>query len=315
MKKTLNSRSSVYLGLLLSGAFLFSSCESELEVVQTIDEEFSGVQRIEIESGFLEVNYEGKAGQTGVTLDGLLESSRSGNYQIDYSLEGNTLFIELDQQGMFGGGNHRGVLNLSGPKNMELNVSAGSGKTQVSGIEYPNLDITSGSGSIRLYTIKAPTIRLQAGSGAIEGYNLTGNVDLEASSGKIIFDQLAGNLKIFSSSGNVEVKRLSGKLNCELSAGNLEMGDVAEVEGLKISSGNIIGAGVGLGAKTNLVSSSGKISIQTFSNLKAFNYDFQAGSGKVTVGQSSSSGSLKIDNGAAQTIRGSVSSGIIEIKN
>ncbi len=315
MKNLITPKSGGFLSLLISATLLFSSCEGELEVVQTIDEEFSGIQRIEIESGFLEVNYEGKAGQTSVTVDGILESSKPGNFKIEYTVEGNTLFIELDQQGVFGGGNHRGTLNLIGPKNLDLNVAAGSGKTQIAGIDYPNLEVTSGSGSIQVYMTKAPSIRLAAGSSSIEGYNLTGNVDINASSGKIIVDQLVGNLDIEASSGNVEVKRLSGKLNTELSSGNLELGDIQEIESLKVSSGNISGAGVGLGPNTILASSSGKISIQTFSNLKLYNYDFEAGSGKVVVGQSSSSGSLKIDNGAPFTIRGSVSSGMIEIKN
>lgn len=303
------------LGLLLGAVITLASCEGELEVVQSIDEEFTEIQRIEIESAFMEVNYEGRAGQTFVELNGVLESSRSGNFKIEYSQEGNTLFIELDQNGLFGGGNHRALINLTGPKNLELNVNSGSGKTVVSGIEYPNLDINSGSGNIQIFMVKAPSINLEVGSGSIEGYNLIGNVDAEASSGKVEIDQMEGNLDIEASSGAIQVRRLSGKLNVEMSSGNLEMGDVTEIESLKVSSGNISGSRVGLGPKTRLVSSSGRIEIQTFSNLKAFNYDFEAGSGSVAVGQSSSSGSLKIDNGAANTISGSVSSGRIEIKN
>lgn len=303
------------LGLLFGTFIVFSSCEGELEVVQSIDEEFSGVERIEIESGFIEVNYEGKSEHPTVELDGVLESSRSGNFQIKYRQEGSTLFIELDQQGMLGGGNHRGMINLIGPKNLELNVESGSGKTVVSGIEHPKLEIDAGSGNIQVFMIKSASISLEVGSGSIEGYNLIGNVDAEASSGKVEIDQMEGNLEIDASSGAIQVRRLSGKLNVEMSSGNLEMGDVSEIETLKVSSGNITGTGVGLGPKTRLVSSSGRIEIQTFSNLKAFNYDFEAGSGSVIVGQSTSSGSLKIDNGAANTIAGSVSSGRIEIKN
>jgi lia operon protein LiaG len=303
------------LSFCASALLLLSSCEGEIELVQTIDEDFTGIQRIDIESGFLEVNYEGKTGQTMVSLDGMLESSREGSYRVDYSVTGNTLLIKLDKKGRFGGGNHRGTINLSGPKNLDLNINSGSGKTQVSGIEFPNLDITSGSGRILVTNVKAPAIQLKAGSGAVEGYNLVGNVNVEVSSGQAEIDQMAGNLKIVASSGNVLVKRLTGKLNAELSSGNLDMATVTEIESLKVSSGNITGTAVGLGPKTNLVSSSGKISIQTPSNLRAFNYDIQAGSGKVTVGQSSSTGSIKIDNGALHTVKGSVSSGSLEIKN
>ncbi len=302
--------------LLLLGAWIaFSSCEGELEVAQRINEEFSGIERIEIESSFMEVNYEGRSGQTAVLLDGLLESSRSGNFRIEYEQKGTTLLIELDRNGMFGGGRHRAVLNLLGPKSLELNVNSGSGKTVVSGIESPSLELNSGSGNIRVSSATVPSIRLQVGSGSIEGYNLIGNVDAEASSGKIGIEQMEGDLDIEASSGAVQVKSLSGKLNVEMSSGNVNLANVTEIEDLKVSSGNISGTGVGLGPKTRLASSSGRIAIQTISNLGGYNYDFQAGSGQVTVGESSSSGSLKINNGASHTISGSVSSGTIEIRN
>jgi hypothetical protein len=301
-------------GLLLGALIAFTSCEGDLEVVQRIDEEFVGIERIEIESEFMEVNYQGIAGQSTVTLDGRLESSRPGNFRIEYEQEGNTLEIELDKNGL-NLGNHRAVVNLVGPKELELNVEAGSGRTVVSGIEYPHLRISSGSGSIEVIQVKAPSIRLQVGSGSIEGYGLVGNVDADASSGKIEIGQMEGDLAIEASSGHVSVKDLTGKLNVQMSSGNVEIANISEMESMKVSSGNVSGTGVGLTPKTRLTSSSGRISIRTFSDLNAFNYDFEAGSGRVTVGESSSSGSLKINNGAPSTISGSVSSGLIEIKN
>lgn len=303
------------LGILLGAMVIFSSCEGEMEIVQSIDEEFSGVERIVIESAFMEVNYEGKSGQTSVKLDGILESTRSGNLKIDYSQEGNTLFIELDQKSMFGGGNHRARINLTGPKELELDVDSGSGNTVVSGISNPILNLNAGSGNIQVFNLTVPAIKLEVGSGAIEGNSLIGNVIAEASSGRVKIDQMEGDLTVQASSGSIEVRRLDGKLNVDLSSGNLSMNDVSEIERLKISSGNITGTGVGLGPKTRLISSSGNIQIQTFSNLKAYNYDFEAGSGSVVVGQSSSSGSLKINNGSPNTIMGSISSGKIEIRN
>lgn len=303
------------LGLLLGSMIAFSSCEGELEVVQSIDEEFSGIQRIEIESEFMEVNYEGRDGQTTVELDGLLESSRSGNFKIEYRQDGNTLEIELDRNGMLGGGNHRATVNLIGPKNIELDVESGSGNTVISGVDYPTLDVNAGSGNIQVLMSKIPSVRLEIGSGSMGVYNVIGNVEARASSGKVEVEQMEGDLNIGASSGQVHVKSLTGKLNVEMSSGNIEMANVAEIETLKVSSGNISGSGIGLGANTKLVASSGRISIHTPTNLNAYNYDFEAGSGRVTVGESSSSGSLKINNGAASTISGSVSSGLIEIKN
>ncbi|GAA0877124.1 hypothetical protein GCM10009119_00920 [Algoriphagus jejuensis] len=303
------------IGLLIGAVLALSSCEGELEVVQSINEEFAGIEHIEIDASFMEINYAGKSDQTTVKLDGLLESSRPGNFSIDYRQEGTTLFIELDKNGMFGAGNHRAVVTLVGPKYMDLNVESGSGETVVSGVESPTLAINTSSGKIQVEALKVPTIQLQVNSGSIEGYNLIGNVDAWTSSGQIEIEQMEGNFNVEASSGSIDVRDLAGKLNVTLNSGNLDLANVAEIESLKVSSGNISGSGVGLGPKTKLASSSGRISIRTNSNLSDYNYDFEAGSGKVVVGESSSSGTLKINNGAPTTISGSVSSGYIEIKN
>lgn len=303
------------LGVLLGALLIFSSCEGEMELVQSIDEEFPGIGRIEIDASFMEVNYVGKSNQTSVGMDGSLESSRPGNFRITYRQEGNTLKIGLDKSGVFGAGKHRAVLYLVGPKNMELKVDSGSGKTVVSGIEHPELAIQSGSGNIQLFDVNSASMHLEVGSGSIDGHNLIGNLEADASSGRIEIVQMTGNLDVEASSGSISVRRLTGKLEAELSSGHVEMLDVSEIGKLKISSGNISGSGIGLGPDTKLISSSGNIEIFSNSNLKAFNYHFEAGSGSVVVGESSSSGSLKIDNGAANTISGSVSSGRIVIKN
>ena len=295
--------------------FLLSSCHEETEVVQTVSEEFSGIKKIEIESGFLEVNYQGIEGQETVLLEGILESSRRGKYRINYGTKGNTLEIELDQNGPFGGGRNHGTLYITGPQTIELEVEAGSGKTVVSGIDFPELELSSGSGSIQVHHVNSQRITLSVGSGSIEGYQLLGSLEAETGSGRLRFDQISGNAKIKASSGTIEVKRLDGKLNADLSSGNLNLHRIGEVEVLRVSSGNIEGTAVGLGPKTNLSSSSGRIKLQTDTPLNSYNYDLQAGSGRVTVGDQSSTGSLKINNGALHTIRGSVSSGLIELKN
>jgi hypothetical protein len=77
----------------------------------------------------------------------------------------------------------------------------------------------------------------------------------------------------------------------------------------------VFATATGLSAETSLKASSGNIYIQTLSNLKNFNFNISSGSGLVRVGDSQSSGNLVINNGSANTIRGEVSSGKIEIVN
>ncbi|TDQ18589.1 putative adhesin [Algoriphagus boseongensis] len=313
-KKNLNR----FFGLaaMLLGSMLFlTSCYEELEVVQTVNDEFSGVTKIEVESGFLEVNYQGNSNQTFLSLDGLLESSRSGNYRIEYEVIGNTLHVQLKQKGAFGGGRNRGYLNLNGPEDMEVTIESGSGMTRVSTVNSEILKVFAGSGSIELNEVNSYKIHVEVGSGVIKGYDLNGNVIAKAGSGSMDFNRVIGDLEVFASSGNVEVSNLQGQLNSEMSSGRLQLENIDEVQNLRISSGNITGNRIGLGPKTLLSSSSGRIVLRTFSNLNDFNYDLQAGSGRVSVGENSSSGSLKINNGSTYTIHGSVSSGMIEINN
>lgn len=301
--------------LLLGTMVFLSSCNEELEVVQTINEEFSGITEIKVESGFLDVVYEGVSDQSEVYLNGLLESSRSGKFKIEYKIEGSILYVELEQNGPFGGGRNRGNLYLTGPRHVDLEIESGSGKVNVSGVEFPELEFSAGSGYLEVEDIQTQILELEVGSGNIKATRISGNVEVEAGSGNITLQNIDGNVRTQASSGNIELKDIKGTLNSEMSSGRLFMNGVDEIQGLRVSSGLIEGLDVGLGSKTNLVSSSGNIQIRTFSNLQNFNFDLQGGSGRLAVGESASSGSLKINNGSTSTVRGQVSSGNLEIKN
>jgi hypothetical protein len=315
MKSINFKRLSWVFASLFSGIVLLSSCEGEMEVVQVINEEFPEIQSIEIESGFLDVNYQGDPNATTVTLDALMESNNPGRFIIEYRVEENKLIIDLNQTGSNGGGNNRGYLNLTGPEMMAMNVEVGAGETIIKNIQASSFEINTGSGSVDLANITSPAIVLKVGSGAVNGSNLVGNISLEVSSGNTTLSNVMGNIEAVGSSGKLTLTDVEGLVNTKLSSGNMVFDSVRELGQLEISSGNINALNSGLSQFTGFESSSGNVSIQTSSNLTGFNYDLKAGSGKVTVGESVSSGSLKINNGASYTIIGIVSSGNIVIKN
>lgn len=307
MKKLVNTT----LAMIFSLAVF--SCQEELEVVQVVNEEFDEITEIEIESGFLEVTYQGIEGKTTVSMEGKLESSRSGKFRIDYELDETKLKVRLDQNGPFGGGRNRGHIFISGPLEMDLEVDGGSGRVFLSGVKHSDMKVAMGSGSLEIQDINVGNMDIQVGSGSIFGYDLKGNLRAQAGSGKIALNTILGNVNIVASSGNVELSKIHGSLNSEISSGRLQMRDVTEIQSIKISSGMVEGTRVGLGPKTVLTGSSGNFKIQTLSSIQDYNYDFQAGSGRIVIGESSSSGSLKINNGSPYTIRGNISSGNIEI--
>ncbi|PZX54021.1 DUF4097 family beta strand repeat-containing protein [Algoriphagus chordae] len=290
-----------------------TSCDTNLELVQTINEEFPDISSIEIDAGFLDVSYQGDENTEVVTLVGSLESNKSGKYQIEYRVEQGELIIELDKKGG-GSSNSRGKISLKGPVLMEIDLESSSGNIQVHNLVSNEFEFDGGSGNLELTNVSAKKIDLELSSGNINASDLTGDVEVEISSGNASISNLAGNINAEGSSGKFTFSNIEGKVNSSLNSGNISMAGVQELGKLKVSSGNCNVKNSSFGVQTVLETSSGNISIQTNSNLEDFNFDLKTSSGKLRVGESTSSGSLKIDNGSPYTVSGVASSGNIEIR-
>jgi hypothetical protein len=299
----------------LSIQTLFSSCNNELEVVQSINEEFVGIDQVEIKSGFLDVKYQGDPNLTTVQLNALLESTNSGRYLIEYREESGKLIIELDQKKNSSNSNDRGYIYLTGPVEMGMDLEISSGEGLVSNVESGEILISVESGSLDIQNIKANEINLRASSGEINVLNLASNATVEISSGSVTMKDVIGDLKLSGSSGKYELTNIKGLVNAQLSSGNMDLLNVESLGKLEVSSGRINAQNSGLSPVSKFNSTSGSIMVQTLSNLSMFNYDLTTSSGSVTVGDSSSSGVLKIDNGSPYTVSGTVSSGSIKIRN
>lgn len=291
-----------------------TSCYSDLELVQSIDQEFTGITSVEIESSFLDVNYQGIENAESVQLFGALESNKSGKYSIVYRVDQDKLIIEVERNGI-GSGNSRGYLNLSGPVLMDFDLEAGSGNVQVNQVISQEFEFDGGSSNVELTNIHAPLIELELGSGRINASHLVGNVDLEISSGNASISHLEGNIDAKGSSGKFTFNFIDGRVNSSLNSGNGVLNGVQEIGKLKISSGNYSVKDSYLGPNSEFEGSSGNFDIQTASDLNDFNFDMRSSSGNLRVGDSTSSGSLKIDNGSPYTVSGVVSSGNIKIRN
>ncbi|WP_373398218.1 DUF4097 family beta strand repeat-containing protein [Algoriphagus halophilus] len=304
-----------YTFSILLALALFSSCGKELEVVQSINQEFEGIEEVEIESGFLEVVYTGDPNLTSVTLNAMLESTNAGRYKIEYREESGKLIIELDQKRVSNSGRDRGFIHLIGPETMGMNVEVGAGSATISNVETEIFDVVAGSGRLNIQNIHASIANLTAGSGSVNVINLEGNTIVEVGSGVVEMKDVVGGVSLSGSSGRYKLNRMEGKVDAILSSGNIDLTDVESLGKLEVSSGRINAINSGLSEESLFKASSGSIRIQTFSNLMDYNYNLTTSSGRVSVGDSSSSGTLKIDNGSPYTVSGTVSSGIIEIRN
>lgn len=303
------------IGLLMFSAVLFSSClDPHLETVADIEENFAGITSIEVDAGFLPTEYVGDPELTEVSLDALFRSTGGGSKDISYRVEDEKLIVSLDFNGL-GWGRSNGHILLTGPTAMSLQMHAGSGEVNAENVTGDRIHIEVNSGRVTARNITAPDLYLSASSGQVLAENIKGNTIAEASSGKITIKQLEGNLDAETSSGNMDLEGITGLVNAKLSSGNISMEQVEALGKVILSSGKVTGRHIGLSEHTFLKASSGSISIQTDSDLANFNYEIHTGSGRAKVGESESSGTLKIMNGSTHTIKGEVNSGKIEIFN
>jgi hypothetical protein len=294
-----------------------SSClDNNLSVVSEINEKFSGIKVIEVDGSFLEVEYLGESGLQEITMDVLLKSNSDKRYEIIHTVNEDKLKIQVKtNKGISGNLKGEGYIRLKGPRNMFLDMESGSGKLTVQNVVSSETNLTVGSGEIFVKNLTAPAVYLSTSSGMIKAEELTGKVTAVISSGKMELSGIDGNIDADGSSGEMKFTGINGLVNANISSGKIEMTNVKFLGKAHLSSGQLFATNTGLSPETSLKVSSGTIYIQTLTNLTNFNYNITTGSGKARVGTNQASGSLVINNGAANTIRGEVSSGKIEIEN
>lgn len=313
------SKLGLQIGMLLVSGFLLVSCFTpEKTVTKDYEGTFEAIKEIELEGKFLEVSYEGKSGETEVYLDGFIEAAESSGMEITYRVSGSTLKIEVTGDLEIGwnfGNQTKGYISLTGPEDIKLDLSNGSGSIEVLNVVHSDIDLQVNSGSITATSLEVGLINLTASSGSIKGEALTGKIKANVNSGGINFKEITGDVEAKASSGSIKMEKVTGVVDATVNSGSIKLIGVTELGELSASSGSINAENSGLGSRTSLEANSGSVSIQTPSDLKAFNYNLKANSGSVRVGDQDSGKNLNIDNGASSTITGKVSSGSIKIGN
>jgi hypothetical protein len=303
----------------LGTGFLLASCGApEKTVTHDYEETFQGVKEIELEGKFLEVTYEGKSGETEVNLNGYLEAAESSGMEITYRQSGSKLTIEVTGDLDIGwnfGNQTEGYISLTGPEDIKLNLTNGSGSIEVLNVVHEVIDLKVNSGSIKATALEVSQMNLNASSGSIKGEALTGKVNAKVNSGSISLKDVEGDVDAVASSGSLKLEDVKGVVDGKVNSGSIKLIGVAELGELSASSGSVKAENSGLGNRTLLQANSGSISIQTPSDLKAFNFDLKANSGSVRVGDQDADDKLNINNGASSTVTGKASSGSIKIVN
>lgn len=306
-------------GWILVSGFLLASCFApEKTVTKDYEETFNDVKEIELDGRFLEVTYEGRSGDEEVYLNAYLEAPESSSMEVRYRKSGSKLKIEVTGESDFGwnfGNQTKGYISLTGPEDIKLNLTNGSGSIEVLNVVHEDINLKVNSGSIKATSIEVGDIQLNASSGSIKGEGLTGNVKAQVNSGNISLTDVEGDVEAKSSSGSLKLEDIQGVVTAKANSGSMKFKGVKELGELIVTSGSIRAEDSGLGNNSNFSANSGSINIQTNSNLEDFNFDLSANSGSVKVGDNSSGKKLNIDNGSSNTVRGKVSSGSIRIGN
>ena len=296
----------------------FSSCGiAQTEVVSNVEETFEGIKEIVVKGGALEVTYEGVDQATEVFLSGYLESNKRNGQEIIYRVNGNRLNVELRQNSSGGWGNMqtKGFISLTGPEDIELEVTNSSGQMFISNVVSDKINLKISSGNIEVRNLSSDQINVTASSGRMDIEGIRGNLNCKVSSGRSTISKVYGDVSVVASSGSYHISEVEGTVNGSLSSGRISLAEVGALGNLSVSSGRIEATESSLGKDTRFSGSSGSFMIQTNSNLEDYNYDLSSSSGGLEVGKISTQKALSIDNGSPITISGSISSGKISIQN
>lgn len=140
-------------------------------------------------------------------------------------------------------------------------------------------------------------------------------ISLSVDSGKLTTKEISGRTNANVNSGNMLLENVKGRLNVSMSSGNTEPIEISELGFFLCGSGEVTATNSGLGGNTKFDLNTRTVSIQTESKLEDYNYRFNIGSGKVTIGSTISTNDLNLQNGSYKTIIGQVGSGSLTIRN
>lgn len=283
-------------------------------VIVDTNKSYSGIRKIEVESGWLNVSYKGGASDE-VNVEAYLESNYH-EQDIVFVTVGDVLKITYTkkQTNYNWNSKNKGHIHITGPEAIALDLRGSSGKIGVENVKNENTILKVSSGSLSAANVQG-NLSIRASSGNLDISNIAGNVDAGVTSGNAKFNSIGGDMDYESTSGSLEANDVTGEINVALTSGNAKMNNIGKLGSLRFTSGNIRAANAGLGENTQFNGTSGNFNIQTPSNLKQFNFSLKASSGNLKVGGINTGKSLEMENGSGPWVRGSISSGNITIVN
>jgi hypothetical protein len=275
---------------------------------------YPNITQIEVESGWLDVSYVGGSSKE-VAVEAYLASNVT-DQDIVFVTVGDVLKINYKSvTGKYNwNSKNKGYIKITGPVALALQVRGTSGEISIQNLESKLTTLQLTSGNVAATQIKGD-LTLTATSGNLQAKDVEGDLNARLTSGNTTLEGIKGTVNYGSTSGNFTAKNIGSQLDVQLTSGNAKLENVKELGATKITSGNLTAVNAGLGPKTQFNGTSGNFTVQTPSNLGDFNYALKAASGNLRVGNTTKEKTLDINNNAATTVKGNVTSGNITITN
>ena len=304
----------IRLGIITLFILAPTSWVAAQNVLVNTTKKYNNIKQIEVESGWLDVSYQGGDG-TEVAVEAYLESNIK-DQDIVFVTLGDVLKVSYKRSGEKYNWNskNKGYLKITGPKSILVNVRGSSGEINLTNLVSENTVVQLTSGTVAAAQIKG-NLKLTSTSGTLRATGIEGNVEARLTSGNAYLENISGSVNYESTSGSLDAKNIDGVLSARLTSGNAKIENAKQLGSLAFTSGNVRAVNSGLGANTQFTGTSGNFTIQTNSDLKAYNYSLKAASGNLQVGNSSGSKSLELNNNASTWIKGNITSGHITIEN
>ena len=283
-------------------------------VVVNTTKKYPNITQIEVESGWLDVSYVGGSSKE-VAVEAYLASNVT-DQDIVFVTVGDVLKINYKSvTGKYNwNSKNKGYIKITGPVALALQVRGTSGEISIQNLESKLTTLQLTSGNVAATQIKGD-LTLTATSGNLQAKDVEGDLNARLTSGNTTLEGIKGTVNYGSTSGNFTAKNIGSQLDVQLTSGNAKLENVKELGATKITSGNLTAVNAGLGPKTQFNGTSGNFTVQTPSNLGDFNYALKAASGNLRVGNTTKEKTLDINNNAATTVKGNVTSGNITITN
>ena len=307
--KAFYSKMSLALVLLLVSAAAFAQ-----NVIVDTKKTYPGIRKIEVESGWLNVTYNGGS-SSEVNVEAYLESNDDDQDIVFVTIDDVLKITHTKKQNNYNwNSKNKGYINITGPEAIALDLKGSSGNISVENVKNETTYLKVSSGRLTATNI-AGNLSIRASSGNLTVTNLEGNIEAGITSGNATFNSIKGDVDYESTSGSLDATDVTGEINIGLTSGNAKLNNIGKLGSIRFTSGNIRANNAGLGENTNLNGTSGNFNIQTPSNLKEFNFSLKASSGNLKVGGINTGKTLEIENGSGPWVRGSISSGNITIVN